>query len=630
MAAYNPSRHIANAAVSRIGPYVPPWLCAGATYGLATAAHTAWSTSPGPAMATAALGAALTWATWKMAPDTAPLWRAHSTLTTMACLEGIAVSTAINPATPGALSAWAILGGGTALSWTIRRAVNTATGQGEQGPKAITGDLVDTVRALKNAKIDRPQVDGGRVRAAIHAPGGVETIQQSTKEIAAALGVGANAVRVQPDPDDASRAELVVVPRDHLRTMTEWPGPSTPGGSITDPVRVGVYEDGTPAELWFPGDPHAGRNACHYGVYGTNGSGKSSGAELAWAEILTRRDVALMLADPVKGAQTLGAYRESAAWVAMSKDECRGMIRALPDMIAARANQLGEWGYKEWTPDVFARHGMPYIVAWFEESAALFRDEIGDDITGLLETARSAGISIVISLQRPSIGTVSGDDREQISGTLCFGVKQSSTARMCLPSEVLAQGAAPEVWSNRRPGYAYLVGPGVDEDRFATPLRTYRLDPARIAEAVEEWAETRAGFDPVTAAACGRSAAAAPARADEPGLAVELPVNHEPDLDDADPDQPIDVPAAPAVAFTEPAAFRMDRDQALDVLAEALEQLRAAGRTTFRPIDLRHVQQRTGYGRTWVTGELKRLVAAGRLEDDDRGTYRFRQPALTP
>ncbi|OPC83025.1 hypothetical protein B4N89_20650 [Embleya scabrispora] len=634
----------AERALSTVAPYVPAWLATPATYGLAHAAHTAWHDQPGPAMASALLAAAVTWGTSHITPTSAPLWRAHATATVGLATGGIALSAAIDPTSPGALSAWAILGIATPLSWTIRRITRNG-GTTSDGPKALTaGDsgLAAQVRALKGVEIGPPAVEGGRVKAPLHVvspEGDIERVQDATRTIAAALGVGRNSVRVQADPDDAGRAELIVVPRDHLKHTIPWPGPSAPGGSIGDGFAVGLYEDGIPAVFWLNGDPEAGRNATHLGVFGMNGSGKSSGGEVTWADLLTRRDACLWLGDPVKGEQTLGAVRAGGDWVVTDTAGCRDQIRALPDVIAARADQLGRWGHKQWTPDVFETHDMPALVVWWEEAAKLFRDEIGEDITGLLETARSAGVFIVISLQRPSVGIMSGDDREQIGATWCFGVKGSTTAKMALPPEVRAAGAAPEAWANRRAGYAYLVAPGVDEERYATPMRAYRITAEQLAEAVEGYAEIRASLDAVSAAAAGgayanrhRDATTTTMPAPRQGPAVivrdtdrlDLPVNHEPDLPEPDVDAPIEVPTTPSITFARPATQEMPREQAVALLRETIVEMNRAGRTEFRPHDLRDVRARVGRARTWVTGELQALVKAGLLEDDGRGNYRIR------
>ncbi|MBQ1166408.1 conjugal transfer protein TraB, partial [Streptomyces sp. A73] len=71
--------------------------------------------------------------------------------------------------------------------------------------------------------------------------------------------------------------ELVLVPKDMLTVSAPWPGPSSPGGSITEARVVGRYEDGEPEQVWLPFDEETKRNATHILVAGMNGSAKSTG-----------------------------------------------------------------------------------------------------------------------------------------------------------------------------------------------------------------------------------------------------------------------------------------------------------------------------------------------------------------
>ncbi|MBQ1166137.1 ATP-binding protein, partial [Streptomyces sp. A73] len=69
-------------------------------------------------------------------------------------------------------------------------------------------------------------------------------------------------------------------------------------------------------------------------------------------------------------------------------------------VITARADALGRAGFKNWTPDAFEQLNMPSMIVWIEEAAKFFRE--GTEMEGLVMEARSAGISVIISLQRPS------------------------------------------------------------------------------------------------------------------------------------------------------------------------------------------------------------------------------------
>ncbi|MBQ1165753.1 conjugal transfer protein TraB, partial [Streptomyces sp. A73] len=65
-------------------------------------------------------------------------------------------------------------------------------------------------------------------------------------------------------------------------------------------------------------------------------------------------------------------------------------------------------------------------------------------------------------------------------------------------------GARPEAWENRKPGYNYLVAPGVDEERYAMKARTF--DPPTDEEIAQVLAHApRPPADPITAAAAGEA-----------------------------------------------------------------------------------------------------------------------------
>ncbi|MBQ1164787.1 conjugal transfer protein TraB, partial [Streptomyces sp. A73] len=77
-----------------------------------------------------------------------------------------------------------------------------------------------------------------------------------------------------------------------------------PGGSITEALVVGRYEDGEPEQFWLPFDEETKRNATPILVAGMNGSAKSTGMALAITDALTRHDVIVWAVDPSKGQQT--------------------------------------------------------------------------------------------------------------------------------------------------------------------------------------------------------------------------------------------------------------------------------------------------------------------------------------
>jgi hypothetical protein len=302
---------------------------------------------------------------------------------------------------------------------------------------------------------------------------------------------------------------------------------------------------------------------------------------------------------------------------------------------------------------------MPYMVVWIEEAAKFFRN--GTEMEGLVMEARSAGISVIISLQRPSATSMPTDVREQLGGVLCFGVKGSTTADMALPDDVRDSGARPEAWENRRPGYAYLVAPGVDEDRYPTPLRTYRIDDEQIGAALA--IAPRPSADPVTAAAAGEAYANRTRHdADTALTSTDMPkvvMSKEEEMDEQDQlvsrqaersileaagidtdglidgDSENEIPPTNQVwQFAEPAAGQgrdLTPEEAETELLAILEEFREQGMDTVGP---RHFQPFWGEGnrlprsRAWVSGKLNDLADAGihLAETDEIGVYRLLDP----
>lgn len=645
-------------------PRMRPWWAVAAELPATVGAHALWGHSPAAAAGLTLASGMLTATTWWAGKGTSEGRRVHATVTTGAASTLLLLGTVTNPVNPAFLSVWAIGGVTFAAGWNIRQGLRINPDAQNGAQKSLEqGVLTKAIGAAKVSLRGKPQVEPNKVTAPLQlAPGEVTTdeLGNRIKHIAGELGVPPTAIRIQPDPDRGDRATLVVVPQDMLKHPTDWPGPSSPGGSIIEAIHIGVYEDGAPAVLWFPAG--LGRNATHFLTAGMNGSGKSAGQSVAITEALTRRDVVVWAIDPSKGMQTFAPFLPYLDWVEMTLSGGEAMIEALTSVITARANTMGQHGFKNWTPEVYDQLGMPYMIVWIEEAAKFFRN--GTEMEGLVMEARSAGISVIVSLQRPSSTSMPTDVREQLGGALVFGVKGSTTADMALPDDVRDAGARPEAWENRRPGYAYLVAPGVDEDRYPTPLRTYRIDDDAITGALA--ITTRTTLDPVTAAAAGeayanrtiydadtpltstdtREAAAMPGPddADEALLAsVDRAIRDGEDDPTPDPDvDPTREIPAPTQTWTfgtaSPTSTSNDgitTEQAIANVHALLDHFRNEGLETIGPRDFKPYLGRDGHigrSRAWLSPLLSDLAEQGiHLADtDDPGVYRLLYPQLQP
>lgn len=638
-------------------PRSRPWMVVAAEIPVTIATHHAWGGSPLAAAGLTLAAGVFTASTWWDGAATKPARRLHATLSSGAASAYLIVGTIADPLDPKMLSALVIGGAVTAGGWNVRQALRVNP-EAKAGGQAIEqGVLTKAIGAAKVALRGQPKVEPNKVTVPLQLAAGevtVDDLGNRIKHIAGELGVPPTAIRIVPDADRADQATLIVVPQDMLKQASVWPGPSAPGGSITEPIVIGRYEDGQQAVLWFPsGD---GRNATHFLTAGMNGSGKSAGVSIGITEAMTRRDVVVWAIDPSKGMQTFAPFLPYLDWVEMTTAGGEAMIDALTQVITARANELGRNGYKNWTEKAFAQLGMPYMIVWIEEAAKFFRN--GTEMEGLVMEARSAGISVIISLQRPSATSMPTDVREQLGGVLCFGVKGTTTADMALPDDVRDAGARPEAWENRRPGYAYLVAPGVDEERYSTPLRTFYADDDQIAGVLA--VAPRPALDPVTTAAAGdaytnrtRYDADTPLTSIDTGepdmaddtsaldRAVERDILDGIDDDDGTPDPDVDadqeIPPVTAVwAFGNPPASgeELTTEQAYAQVMALLDEFRNDDRDIVGPRDFRpHIGRgnRIGRSRAWLSPVLAELADQGvHLQDTDRpGEYKLLHPVLT-
>jgi len=589
------------------------------------------------------LGAGLSALTYRAASARSGITRAHATATTALGTAGV-VATIIAGMPQAMVVVWVFGGMAVCLSWNIRRALRNS-GE-EEG-----GGLFEKV---KLAKVRATAIEAGpnKVTARLALPAGetsVEDVQKAADRIGATLRLHKGAVRVVGDPDDLSQADMTIVPIDVLRHPTPWAGPSAPGGSMVDGLVVGVYEDGEPQQLFLPADVAADRTiSTHYGVQGMTGSGKTRGAKLVWTEILTRRDGNLIVLDPSKGEQSVG-FLSGKAHLVIGHQRCKTVAKRLLAAITERTTQLGRWGYEQWTPEVFARHGMPYLTVWIEESAKVLQD--AQTLTQIAQEARSAGISLILSLQKATYRQMPTDVRSQLGGVWCFGVKELEDAAYLLSEDTIDAGARPDRWKNRRPGCNYLEGIGIEEARYPIPGRTHDAADADLAAAITECDAIRPPLWAPTATTLGLPEHPAPLTVDQADQdvadefddldasgewdrmplpedtddLVDLPEDPEPDLH-VDPDTDLAALADdPDIPLPQP---RPTRRQAVAMVRSAIEEMAARGQTRFTVRDLPDPKATLGRERSWLSTELARFADDGLLDvvgQDGKATvYRVR------
>lgn len=632
----------------RAKPYTPPWLVTGAVGVAGAGANVAWSNSPWAGVGLTLSSVALTAATWWAGKSTGPQRRLHSAITVAAGSSWFTSAALSGPLT-GPLPHLYAMGGATlALSWNIRQAMRSA-GSETSGSDSDKG-LLEKV-GLARTKLKDVKVEPNRVTVPYELPAGELTNDDVTKalpRIASALDVPVTAIRHQSDPDSARKGQFVIVPEDQLKTPTVWPGPFAAGQSVAVPLRIGVYDDGSALLLPL-------LDAIHILIMGMTGSGKTEGALDVLFELLSRKDVAVWLADAAKAGQDFQPLLPALDWAALDTPSAGAMVAAVQAVIPARTSWLRDHAYRAWEPAAAEPQtdpahscaksgacgcpGMPYLVAWMEEAAKLLRD-LGDDVfTGIAQEARSAGVSLVVSMQRASGYQLSTDTRASLPAAMCFGVR-GDDAGFALPEEVLDAGANPAAWGNKRKGYVYLVSAGVDEDLYANPARTFWTGPSGEYEKAAGWivsqfAGVRPALDAVTAAAAAkvagqlftnRAARAAGAPVAAPELTEEQESAREVaalvDAEDAELDASAELPGVGVNAELPQA--KPSTEEARDLLEEMVRMLASVGPGTVAVKDIKPYLEQIGRDRSWVSREMKRMAEEGRLAaTGEEGVYRL-------
>lgn len=647
--------------VRRLQPHLPPWLGVAGVGVVGALGNWRWEGSAGAGVGLTLAGVGLTGATWLIGKSTSQQRRLHSAVTVAAGSAWLTGACLAGPFT-GALDDLYLIGAPVlALSWNVRMMLRTSDPAGGSADKG----LLERV-GLARAQIGAVKVEPNRVTAPLLLDAGTQTNDDVTRAlpaIASALDVPRTAVRYQPDPDSERRGELVIVPRDMLADTVRWEenGPAFPGGSITDPLVLGVYDDGSPLALWLPGDKGQGRNATHLLIAGMTGSGKGDGALNLMTEILTRTDVVVWLSDP-KGFQDFRPLLPAYDWAVEGGADTEIMVEAVKAVIPARTGWLGAHRYRQWEAAAAKKQtdvkhscradgtacgcaGLPFHVVWLEE-AGVSLGLLGDDaFNSIANLARSAGMALVVSLQRPSHDQMATTTRDALGGRLCFGVPNATAAGFMLPDTVLDAGAAPERWSNRRPGYCYVIAPGIPEQRYAAPGRTRWFTDTSVSlmETVAQWfARNGAGVDPVTEKAA--ATVAGRVYTERRRVDVDAPDMEDDDMTDEneplvdeddehiDPEQELPAPAEgdDVPLFGQDTGHKPSPDEARQLFARALEEFEQKGQMVVGPRDFMDWCDEHNLSRPWVSARLKDAAMEGRLEaTNTTGRWRI-VPALAP
>lgn len=633
--------------VSKLLLLAPPWVLLVLTFGLGCALHVILrSDEPGviawtAALQTACVIALASW-TWAQSHARSAVGRWHSTLGVAAAGAWVILATIHGPMT--VVTGRIIIVGGVALalSFNIRSIVRRTIDPsqladplsllfGKGAERAGLHVEARTVRATEHKVEGEVQLDEGRQVA--------DDLAKKVPYIESGIGLPPGSIQTSADPDDASKAKVTVSDPRVMKRPIPWPGPSRPGASVADPIRIGLWQDLDPVEYVIVGH--------HLQMMGMTGSGKSVGG--AWnmiGELITRRDVAIFAADITKGRQTLGPLAAALHRFETTKEGARAMLRELAERVQQRTDYLASKGLQKWVEGC----GLTYWVIWLEECPDILdalSDREMETFLSMLKAVRSAGGSVVLSLQRSDYTQMPTIARGQLA-QMCFGVASGHDASFGLSERQQDAGARPEVWANGQPGMAYLDAPTIPEARVTMPLRTYAwgLDDegafsderasSAMREHAEQWPATAKVVDRWTAEVARLDDGAGDGTAPPGGgdgdeddddvrnVASEYLTTDDPDptiqasLDDEIPD--IDE-GEPPLTFA-PSERAMTPEQRGAALVAYLQALYDEGRREFSTADLRPLWETLDMTRQWAQKALRKLVEAGVLRrDDERFVY---------
>ncbi|MFD9940048.1 cell division protein FtsK [Nonomuraea sp. NPDC059023] len=439
-----------------------------------------WPTIAG---STAVLAAALIYA-GRWVNLTRPIERAYAAMATAFAGGWLAIATHLGPfAEPLPL---VLAGGGILLAvpwWAHRR--RRARVRVER-TLAAWPHIADAV-SLAGSRVQSAIVDvwGYRFRLALGMGQTVEDAVNRIPALESALSAKRGAIRVQPVPTgEANRADVRVIETDPHADAITWPGPSIT--SITQPVKLGLFEDGTPVRVSL-----LRRHALLGGIAG---AGKSGTVNVVMGELTACPDVILWGID-LKGGMELMPWSSCLDRIATTPQEAEALLADGVTILDARADHLARAGERVWNPSP----AMPALVILIDEYA-----ELSDDAPNALRHAdsiarrgRAIAVQLVAATQRPSQKAMGkGAVRSQMDVRIACRVREQRDVDL-----ILGQGMLKAGWHAHRldaPGKFLITAPEHDTPRRA---RTYLLTDTHVQATADRHSAGRPRLDAVSAAA---------------------------------------------------------------------------------------------------------------------------------
>ncbi|MFI7425218.1 cell division protein FtsK [Nonomuraea sp. NPDC049684] len=425
---------------------------------------------------------------------------------------------------------------------------------------------------LAGSRVQSAMVDlwGYRFRLGLGIGQTVEDAVNAVPRLESALGTTRGGIRVQPVASKkANRADIRVIETDPHADAIAWPGPSIT--SITQPVKLGLFEDGTPVRV-----PLLRRHGLFAGM---SGAGKSGGVNVLLGELTACQDVILWAIDLKRGME-LQPWASCIDRLATTPQEAEALLADAVVILDGRADDLTRRGERVWEPSP-DRPALLIIIDEYAELASEAPRAI-DHADSIARRGRAPAVNLIAATQRPSKDAMGKSAvRSQMDVRLCFRVREPRDGDL-----ILGQGMVKAGWHAHKldaPGKFLISSPEHDIPRRA---RTYLLDDQGVQATAERHGQHRPPLDEVSAQALQEAS---------------------------------ERPAAPLESVFRPSP-RHARDNAARRAEEALTaSLRQASSNGASIGDL---MRETGMRRTWVYQRLQELSRADQVAQVSRGRWR--------
>lgn len=628
----------------RAAPYAAPWLLSLGAMPVAVLIHftvgndSKWMVIIGAIFTLMTLG---TWVTWKGRKAET---RLTATLFTGAMLGWVALAGAGTPWSGDLLKAWVIGGFCCSAFWCIRHAGIVSGHDRDRVEGGSGGWLADKISAFKGSKVTsvKESPDELRLRTTLEAPTTAGDAQRTREQIAAVAGVGADQVKVLKVKGDEGKVEVVMTRGADTSKPVKYRGPSAPGQSCAvAPLWLGRRTDGSDIEWWMPGSPDADnpRPVAHSKTTGVTGSGKTETICTAILDMRWRTDIVPVVGDPAKFRQSFGDIEECLGLTAQNADQVRQLMTNLAgpvveyrsDLLGSLERADGGIGYKQWEPECYTRHGVPFIFVDIEEAADVVM-EMDEELYEAVRKLRSLGIKLNVSMQTMPHDDIPRKVRGQFSESLAHGQNEYQDAKYALSADTLEAGADPTKWKNDAPGSLFAEVSGTDKTHWPIDGRAVYMTAAEkefsISSSRQFWAEMDEGT--YARLAFGIDPAVTPAEdEDDSDLRPDLDGYDEEEemevtgrdayagVEGADPNVPLSPPpGALNISFSdgEP-KVEMSTEQARARLTNRLEILARSNQMDITFDDLADIPGEVGRSPAWVYEQLNKLVDLGVLKE---------------